>query len=132
MARKIFDTSALIQHWHDCSGGSFREKSAEDAVEWTRRLINIHDTDAIVTPVYIEFAAGARNGPESELTHAFLGQFRVINEGKITFDDWQETRRLAQRVPPNGKPRQLGDCLIAAIGKRLHYEVIRFDKGFPR
>ena len=112
-------------------GRSLEGKTAGNAVEWARRLITIHDTNAIVTPVYIEFAAGVRNSAELELTRAFLDQFDVIDGGRITVEGWQETRRLAQRIPPNGKPRQLGDCLIAAIGKRLHYEVIRFDKGFP-
>jgi predicted nucleic acid-binding protein len=132
MASKIFDTSALIQHWHDSGGRALEGKTAGDAAEWARRLIEIHETNAIVTPVYVEFAAGVRNGAELELARAFLDQFTVIDGGKITVEDWQETRRLAQRVPPNGKPRQLGDCLIAAIGMRLHYDVIRFDKGFPR
>jgi predicted nucleic acid-binding protein len=131
MPRKIFDTSALIRHWHDSGGRSLEGKTAEDAQEWARQLITIHDTNAIVTPVYVEFAAGVRNSAELELTRAFLDEFDVIDRGRITVEDWQETRRLAQRVPPNGKPRHLGDCLIAAIGKRLHYEVIRFDKGFP-
>lgn len=132
MARRIFDSSVLIRHWHDCGGGSPEGKSAADAEQWARRLIAVHDTDAIVTPVFIEVVAGVRNRVELELTRSFLKHFRVLDAGRITDEDWEETRRLAQRVPSNGKPRQLGDCLIAAIGKRLHYEVIRFDRGFPR
>ena len=132
MARKIFDTSALIQHWHDCGGRSSAGKTPEDAADWARRLIAVHDTDAIVTPVFVEFVAGVTHSAELELARSFLKQFRLLDEGRITPEDWDETRRLAQRIPTNGKPRQLGDCLIAAIGKRLHYEVIRFDKGFPR
>lgn len=132
MARKIFDTSALIQHWHDSGGRSPAGKTAADAAGWAQRLIAVHDTDAIVTPVFVEFIAGVTNSVELELTRSFLKEFRVLDGGRITIDDWEETRRLAQRIPMSGKPRQLGDCLIAAIGKRLHYEVIRFDKGFPR
>jgi predicted nucleic acid-binding protein len=132
MARKIFDTSALIQHWHDSGGRSPAGKTPADAAAWAQRLIAVHDTDAIVTPVFVEFVAGVTNSVELELTRAFLNQFRLLDEGRITSEDWEETLRLAQRVPPNRKPRHLGDCLIAAIGRRLHYEVIRFDRGFPR
>ena len=131
MARKIFDTSALIRHWHDCGGASPSGKTPADAAKWAQDLITIHDTDAIVTPVFVEFIAGVTNSVELTLTRAYLEQFKVIDAGKITVEDWEETRRLAQRIPPTSKRRQLGDCLIAAIGKRLHYDVIRFDKGFP-
>lgn len=81
--------------------------------------------------MFVEFIAGVTNSVELALTRAFLEQFKVIDAGKISVEDWEETRRLAQRVPPTSKRRQLGDCLIAAIGERLHYDVIRFDKGFP-
>jgi hypothetical protein len=34
-------------------------------------------------------------------------------------------------VPRNGKPRQLGDCLIRAIAARLKYDVQTVDGSFP-
>src|SRR6185436_3493421 len=114
MARKIFDTSALILHWHDCGGHSPAGKTPAQVAAWAQQLIDLHDTDAIVTPVYVEFIAGVTNSAEQELARAFLGEFRSLDEGRIPVADWNEARRLAQRVPHNGKPRQLGDCLIAA------------------
>lgn len=132
MPREVFDTSTLIQHWRDCGGRSPDDHSVQEAAGWARKLIVLHGADAVVTPVLIEFAAGVTSRREAELTRAFLDEFRVVDAGRIPPEDWIEARRLAQRVPKDGKPRQLGDCLIAAIAKRLRFEVIRLDKGFPR
>jgi len=61
----------LIRHWHECGGHSPAGRSASDAAEWARTLIAIHDSDAIVTPVYVEFVAGVTNRAELELTRAY-------------------------------------------------------------
>lgn len=38
--------------------------------------MTIHETDAIVTPVYLEMIAGVTNAEELHLTQAFLDEFR--------------------------------------------------------
>ncbi len=76
--------------------------------------------------------AGATNRQELRLTQAFLEEFRCIDSGRIPQQDWTEAVRLAQRVPRDGSPRQLGDCLIQAISKRLRHQVATHDARFPR
>ena len=130
MAGKVLDTSVLIAQWRKCGGNSPGDKTSMHAQQWARQLIQMHDTTAIVTPVHIEFLAGVTNRHESELARSYLAEFTIIDEGRITETDWKEALRLAQRIPPSGKRRQLGDCLIRAISLRLRQDVISFDKGF--
>lgn len=48
-------------------------------------------------------------------------------------EDWKKARQIAERVPRNGKPRQLGDCLIRAIAARLkYYDMQTADDSFSR
>ena len=48
------------------------------------QLIEIEDSDAIVTPVVIEFLCGARDKQELSSVRAFLRQFDVVDRRKIT------------------------------------------------
>ena len=41
-----------------------------------------------------------------------------------------KAKRLAERVPRDGRRRQLGDCLVQAIANRLRYEVFAIDTFF--
>ncbi len=92
------------------------------------RTLPVH----MVTPVYIEVMAGATNREDLALFRAFLEPFSLLDNMEISRQDWEQTQRFAERIPRNGKPRQLGDCLIAAIAKRLKCEVISKDTGFPK
>ena len=92
----------------------------------------MHQAKAIVTPIHVEFVAGTRDSSEQELAEAYLAQFDNIDGGKIPKQDWDETLRIAKRIPQNGKPRQLGDCLIRAIANRLKHSVVTPDTGFPK
>ncbi len=121
-----------------------------DAEQLARRLIEIYDTKAIVSPVEIEVLAGVRDPHELKLTEVFLGQFEIIDQRHIPPQDWEQARRIAKRVlrydrdvsrrdrkrrrqaNPKTELRQLGDCLITAIANRLHYEPITDDKGMKR
>jgi predicted nucleic acid-binding protein len=128
----ILDTSELLNWWHERRsefGGILTPAVAED---WARQLIQKHDTNAIVTPVYLEVMAGTRSKKEHELMRAYLRPFVCVDEQKIIPRDWQEALRLAQRVPRNQRPRDLGDCLIRAIANRLNCNVFTRDKDFPR
>lgn len=87
--------------------------------------------NAIATPVVIEFLAGTKNSHELPLARACLAQFHVADAGDVRAADWGESRRLAERVPRDGKPRQLGACLVKAIARRLKYDVQTFDQRFP-
>ncbi len=133
MRKRVLDTSILILHWRTSRGGSSLDRSTEDdARTWAHRLIALEKADAIVTPVYVEMICGVRGSHELLLTTAYLHSFRVIDGGNVLPEDWREAIRLARRVPRNGKPRQLGDCLVRAISDRLNHNVRTVDQGFPR
>jgi predicted nucleic acid-binding protein len=130
--QRVLDTSFLIHHWLNSRGGKRLEACSEDdAKSWARDLIRIELTDALVTPVYIEMICGVSSSHELRLTRSFLQCFRIIDGGNILSEDWKEALRLAQRVPRDGKPRQLGDCLVRAISNRLNHDVRSLDKSFP-
>jgi predicted nucleic acid-binding protein len=131
MKKLVLDTNVLIRFWRQSRSKPPARNTARQARAWAERLVELHETDAIVTPIYIEMVAGTRNRHDLELTRAYLSRFRCIDEGKIIPRDWEEAARMAQRVPKGGKPRDLGDCLIRAIADRLNHTVLTFDEGFP-
>lgn len=130
MAKLVFDTSVLLSYWHRRASEHLEEVDVSETEIWAKDLIRSHATDLIVTPVYVEFIAGVRSSHELQLAKAYLAQFRVLDGGHIPSTDWDEAERLAARVPRDGKPRQLGDCLIRAIAHRLKCEVFTLDKRF--
>ena len=134
MREIILDTNILLRHWHQSRGGPLANRTAPDAVTWGHRLVQIHQTDAIVTPVYLEFVGGVVNRHEMSLTKAYLGVFRIPNEGRITEDDWRVARQLAERIPQGPEPTRRGavDCLIKAIARRFRYDLRTCDLGMPR
>ena len=97
-----------------------------------RQLVDETGASAIFAPVAIEFLCGATSAREIELYRAFLGEFKVIDEGRITPEDWENCRRYASRVPRDGKMRQFSDCLIDAIARRLGCEILTSDTGLGR
>jgi predicted nucleic acid-binding protein len=128
--KRVLDTSILAAFWRRAP--SLSRLNTGDAAAWGEKLLSFHGPCSIATPVLIEFVAGARNAHELRLFRSFLAQFELIDGGEVTRSDWAEAQRIAERVPPSGKPRHLGDCLIRAIAKRFHCEVITQDRGFPR
>ena len=130
--KRLLDTGALISYWRKCSA-RLATKTENDARTWADDLIEFLGTDAIVSPVYIEMIAGTSNDHELLLTRAFLSRFRNIDNWRVLPEDWLEARRIAERIPRNGKPRQLGDCLVRAIANRLRVpDVWSPDQDFPR
>jgi predicted nucleic acid-binding protein len=125
----VLDTNVLIRHWRRSVHGPLELLTVEQARRWANELIAIEECDAIVTPVALELICGARTNHEVRLSQAFLGVFRLIDGGKVTEGDWEEAHRLARRIPRGGRPRQLGDCLIQAIAKRLKFRVRTLDTG---
>ena len=131
MARSVLDTSYLIQWWRKKNSAT-RKVTERMIVKWANELQAMHETNAIVTPVVIEFIAGAQSRQESQHFEIYLDQFDIVDRGQITADDWKKARQFAKRIPRNGKPRQLGDCLISAIAQRLHHDVLTLDTDFPK
>src|SRR5437879_4257514 len=128
--KRILDSSILINYWHKRRTKRLADITPSDALQWGRDLIKLHDTDAIATPVLIEMLAGVTHAWELTLTKAFLEAFKCVDNQRVIRQDWADAIRLAQRVPRNSQPRQLGDCLIRAIANRLRYEVLSLDRGF--
>jgi predicted nucleic acid-binding protein len=130
--RRILDTSVLIGAWQRGRGRGPLPSDLDVVRQWAEQLISLYRSDAIVTPVAIEYIAGVRSSEELRTALAFLDCFRVIDAANVSPDDWLEARRLAERVPRDGRPRHLGDCLIRALARRLRHDVVSLDLAFPR
>jgi predicted nucleic acid-binding protein len=129
--RLILDTSVLLRWWRRCRRGrQLADIRRGEIIQWGKKLTELHQTDAIATPVYIEMLAGTSDRRELAYTRIFLGCFRCIDEQRTPSTDWEEAIRLAGRIPREPRPRDLGDCLIRAIANRLKYGVITHDTGF--
>lgn len=132
MRRRVLDTNRLIAHWRRSRIRPLSEYTRDDAAEWARALIKLDATDAIVTPVVVEFLCGSMNPHELELARSFLNEFDLIDRGQITVEDWELAKRFAAWVRGDPKPRDFADCLIAAIARRLGYEPLTSDLDFQR
>jgi len=128
----LLDTSVLIAHWRKCEGDAPAAPRPDDARRWAKELIKTYGTDVVATPVVVEFLAGVRKRDELMLARAYLEDLRTIDGGNVSAEDWAAARRYAERVPQDGKPRQLGDCLIRAIADRLGYDAYSLDKRFQK
>jgi len=103
--RLILDTSILINHWQRCRTGRSTDRISEsDAEGWAKELIRIEDSNAIVTPVLLEFLCGVRDKREMILARAFLGVFRCLDSGKTLVSDWREAWRLASECQATDAP----------------------------
>ena len=132
MPAGILDTSVLISYWRKRRSAKQAEPTPDDVRRWGRELIRLRRTDAIVTPVRLEFIAGAQSRDELDLFEAFLEPFKVADDRHLTPQDWDRAFKYAERVPKDGKRRQLGDCLILALAERLRRTVVSLDQSFPR
>jgi predicted nucleic acid-binding protein len=130
MPRHVLDTNILIDHFRLLR--PYARKSPAAATDWAAKLIANKETDAIVSPVLVEFLYGVVDAHEMQLAEAYIGSFRIIDGHETLAQDWLETRRSAKHVGHQAVPRHLGDCLISAIASRLKYEVITKDRGLLR
>ena len=132
MPRRVLDTNMLIRHWGKELGFSRLDQiSVGRADECAKRLIAFQRTDAILTPVYVEFMCGHATAHSVRLAKAFLNPFDIVDRGRILSGDWEVAKRIAARVAADGLRRQMGDCLIRAVADRLNLEVITLEKRFP-
>jgi predicted nucleic acid-binding protein len=128
---KILDTNVLIDHWYRFAEHERRTPASLQA--HAEELIEVQGTRLIVSPVLIEFLAGALTSNELDLYRAYLAPFGVLDRGNIPRQDWEEAKRAAQWIRNEGRKRRLGDCLIQAIAGRLNCDVITSDPDFrPR
>ncbi len=102
MEKQILDASLLIGHWRR-RRASVPGVTAQAARKWAQQLIGIHKSNAILTPIRIEFLVGATSSGELGLFEAYLEAFHCVDDRKILERDWQEAERLAKRIPPGGK-----------------------------
>jgi hypothetical protein len=71
MKKLVLDTNVLISFWHRSRSRPPARNTARQARGWAERLIGLHDTDAIVTPIYIEMVvvpcgSVGRHGPQRD------------------------------------------------------------------
>ena len=128
MPRKILDTNVLIDHWRTFGK---KVRTANECKAHAEELIEVQGTNGIVSPVLIEFLAGAMSSEQLELHKAYLEPFVVLDRGMIPPGDWDQAKRFAQ-WNREGRPRDLGDCLVQAIAKRLNADVVSSDRGINR
>jgi predicted nucleic acid-binding protein len=132
MPRRVLDTNILINHWGDaCDRHRPRPVTQHLARQWGRALVRLRETDAILTPIYLEYICGQQSRDRVILARAYLSIFDIVDGGSILEQDWEKARRLAERVLPDRSPRQLGDCLVRAICTRLRLDVATVDRRFP-
>ena len=129
--RRVFDTNYLISHWRiSRRDRHISQISLEEVKNWARDLIRRVNSNAIVTPVRLEFLAGTRDDHELALAEAYLKHFELVDEGIITGQDWSGTLKRISRIPLDGRPRHVIDCLILSICDRLHYEILTSESRF--
>jgi len=132
MPRRILDTNILINFWGDqTKGRKSKDIAPRDARKWAKQLVKLQATNGVLTPIYIEYICGQSTAHETKLAREFLDEFEIVDEGKILDQDWEDAKRIAQRIFRDGKRRQLGDCLIRAICNRLRLDVLTVDRRFP-
>jgi predicted nucleic acid-binding protein len=132
MSRSLLDTSVLVSYWHRHKSKLKSPVTTSIAQSWGQALRDFYSPSVLATPIVIEFLAGSHRKEELDLYRAFLHPFEIIDRGEISADDWKMAKRLAERIPRDGKPRQLGDCIIAAIADRFNCDLESFDLGFPK
>ena len=133
MGQRILDTNVLISFWWKCWNERSRdERTAKGVRNWARDLIKARNSNSVVSPVVVEFIAGSKNNKDLLLLRAFIEEFDIVDAGVIPREDWQAAKLRAERIPRNGKRRDLGDCLILAIADRLHMDVDSLDEGLNR
>jgi predicted nucleic acid-binding protein len=132
MARRVLDTNILLSFWWKRFKERPQERAEADARHWGRELIEAYQSNAILTPIAIELVMRSTNDVELKLRRAFLEAFDIVDQGRISREDWAAARRYAERIPPSGQHRQLGDCLILALAARLSLDVISADRGLIR
>jgi predicted nucleic acid-binding protein len=127
MARRILDTCILGDRWR-----RFKGSTPADPRRWAEKLVTLRNASRILPPAELEFLAGIRSEGEMALAEAYLGTFITPPNGQVREEDWLVARNYARRVPRDGKPRQIGDCLIRAVANRLRLDVDTFDTRFAR
>ena len=132
MRRRILDSCKLINQWQRCYGRHHGKPSDRDITRWAKELIELYETDWIVTPVAVEVLAGFTRREELKWGERFLSYFRCVDAKNIPPEDWDTAFHLVRWIPHDKKRRQLGDCLIRAIARRLKCDVETNDRGFPR
>ena len=137
MRDRVLDTNRLIARWRrrQADAGGLDRVDRPQVVAWAGELCRLRQNRLIVTPVRIEMLAGTRSARETDLTAAYLTYldvFECADGGDVRAEDWRLAERMARRVPPDGRPRQLGDCLIAALCERLRRDLDSADSGMPR
>ncbi len=129
MKNRVLDTNVLIKIWHGRWPGGKPVRSEASAVAEPRKWLKKFPNDGTLTPIGLEFIGGTRDKDELRLSELFLGEFELLDEGKVLVGDWREAERFARRIKGEGRARDAVDCLILAICKRLNADLDTHDTG---
>ena len=95
MARRVLDTTYLVQHWRKRKRTPLSDVRADEAEAWAKELIGLQNADAIVTPIYVEFVAGvfdgviecSDQGQRRRVERGHVGD-AVGGDGSVGFEGW--------------------------------------------
>jgi predicted nucleic acid-binding protein len=116
------DTSAWIEY--DRATGSSIDRRVDE-------LIGSEAPVAVTEPVIAEVAAGARSDRREEELRELLARFELRSLDVAV--DFDEAVRLYRRCRASGvTPRNLMDCVIAAVALRNGAELLAYDVDMAR
>lgn len=87
MAQRVLDTSILIDFWRTKRAHSRTPLTERLAKAWGEELARTRHSNAIVTPVYLEYLCGTQDATALQLARSFLGPFSIIDKGHILSED---------------------------------------------
>ncbi len=83
MPKFSLDTNVLISHFNQLR--PLDGKWENEAEQWARSLTSNRETNAILSPVEVEFLCGVVNRHEMRLREAYLRAFEVVDDHKTLF-----------------------------------------------
>ena len=118
----LADTSAWVEY----------DRATPSAVHnRLRDLIALEDRLAVTEPVVMEVLAGARSEARAEDLRRLLGRFTLLGVDAVA--DFEGAARIYRGCRAAGvTPRNLVDCLFAAVGRRRGAALLASDVDLER
>jgi predicted nucleic acid-binding protein len=116
----LIDSSAWIE---------FLRATGSETHRSLRALLSGGGEMSTTEPVAMELLAGARSARERRRIERTLAACRLVPVDNAA--DWEDAAAIYQRCRRAGEtPRQLFDCLIAAVAIRANLPILARDRDF--